>query len=83
MANSIYNSIQTTQMNGLGQIYSAMQSNNPMQIFHSLAQGNPQLQPIVQMLQNGNNPETIFRALARQRGIDPNQFINNLKRSIR
>ena len=71
------NPMNANNMAGIKNMYQALtQSGNPLQLFQNLAQQNPQLQPIVQMLKNGANPQQIFINMCRQRGIDPQQFLN-------
>ena len=41
---------------------------------------NPQLG---RALRNGANPEAIFRDMCSKQGIDPEQFMNNLKNQMR
>ena len=53
-----------------------MGAKNPMQVFSSMAMNNPQLQPILSALQGGANPQQIFNNLCKQRGIEPNAFLN-------
>lgn len=61
------------------QMYQAFsQSNNPMQMFMQMAGQNPQLQPIVNALRSGGNPQQIFNQICSQRGINPQEFLNNL-----
>ena len=53
-------------------------SKNPQEVFMKMAQKNPQLQPIVQMLNSGGNPQQIFMALCQQKGVNPQQFLNSI-----
>lgn len=53
-------------------------SNNPMFVFKQMAQSNPQLRPIVSMLNQGGNPQQIFYSMCQQRGIDPQAFLNQI-----
>jgi hypothetical protein len=50
-----------------------------MQILNQMSAQNPQLQSIVQMLNNGANPEIIFKNLCQAKGINAEEFINQLK----
>ena len=73
------NPINAYDMNGIQNAYKTiMGARNPMQAFQSLAMGNPRLQPIMQALQGGANPQQLFDSMCRQRGIDPNEFIKRL-----
>ena len=55
-------------------------STNPQQLFMSMAQQNPQLKQILDMVQNsGKSPKDLFYQLAQQKGIDPNQILNRLQ----
>lgn len=67
----------TPQMRqGIQQVKGLMQmaSGNPM----SLVQQNPQLAQVMQMCQ-GQNPEQVFYAMCKQRGIDPQAFLQELR----
>lgn len=62
------------------QLYKTVsQTNNPMDAIMKLAQNNPNLQPIVQMLQNGANPEQLFYQMCSSRGVNPRDILNQLK----
>ncbi len=67
----------TPQMRqGIQQVKGLMQmaNGNPM----ALMQNNPQLAQVMQMCQ-GQNPQQVFVAMCKQRGIDPDAFMNELK----
>ena len=51
---------------------------NPQQALMQMAQKNPQLNSVMQML-NGRNPKDVFMEECQKRGIDPNTIINQLK----
>lgn len=51
---------------------------NPQQALMQMAQQNPQLNSVMQML-NGRNPKDVFMEECQKRGIDPNTIINQLK----
>lgn len=54
---------------------------NPQNALMSIIMsGNPQMQPIIQSMQQGMNPKDIFYNLCQERGIDPNTIINQLKK---
>lgn len=73
------NPINAYDMGGIQNAYKAiMGARNPMQAFQSLAMGNPRLQPIMQALQSGANPQQLFNSICRQRGIDPNDFLRRI-----
>lgn len=64
------------QSNGasqLAQLYRQYQA-NPMAVLGML---NPQMRQVFDMAKG--NPEQAFRTLARQRGIDPDQFIQMIR----
>ena len=55
-------------------------SNNPNLVMNKLIQSNPRLKwayDIVQ--QNGGDGRRVFYDLAKQKGIDPNTILNNLR----
>lgn len=53
-------------------------SKTPLQLFQQLAGNNPNFQPVLQMLQQGRDPQQIFNILCQQRGINPQEFIKNI-----
>lgn len=61
------------------QLMGMMQGQNPMQMLQTMAKQNPQLKPIIDMLNNGANPEQLVRQICQQRGIDVNQFMSQFK----
>ena len=66
--------------NNYKSVYQALvNSKNPVQLFNQMAQNNPQLKPIVNMLNQGMNPQSIFTSMCEQRGIDPNEFLKTLQ----
>lgn len=55
-----------------------MNSKNPMQVFNMLAQNNPNMKPILNMLNNGVNPQQIFLNMCKDRGINANEFLKQI-----
>lgn len=66
---------QMKQNNDLKQIDMTSLINNPNQVMELINKQSPQL---YQLLKNGGNPEIMVRQICQQRGIDLNQFMNNL-----
>ncbi len=55
-------------------------STNPGQLFQTMAKSNPQVQSIMQMIQQTNQtPKDLFYQAAQQRGVDPNQILSMFK----
>lgn len=52
---------------------------NPYKMLMEMAKSNPQMQPIIEQLQKGANPETLFRDLCKQKGINPDEFIKRFR----
>ena len=53
---------------------------NPQAMLQSLAQSNPQLRQVLDVVQQaGNDPQRAFYAICQQKGIDPNTILNALK----
>lgn len=78
MANP-FNTQNTDPTMQLKNVYKMLvESKNPQQVFERIAMNNPKMQPIVQALQNGNNPQQIFKSMCYQRGIDPDAFIKSI-----
>ena len=53
-------------------------SKNPTQLIMQMAQQNPALQPALNFIKSGQNPEVLFNQLCQQRGINPQEFINQV-----
>ena len=50
---------------------------DPGELFKSMSQSNPQVQQIMQMIQQTNKtPKDLFYSVAQQRGIDPNDILS-------
>ena len=68
-------------MNGydFNQLRSLMNAGrNPMAMIQSMAAQNPAMQPVLQALRNGANPQQLFNSLCQQRGINPQEFLRQL-----
>lgn len=65
-------------MNQMKELYNAMKSGNPMQMFQRIAQNNPNMRPILNMINSGQNPQQVFYKMCQQRGINPEEFIKNI-----
>lgn len=59
-------------------IYKGMKGRNPMEMLGQMSLQNPRLQPVVQAINGGANPQQLFKSLCQQRGINPDEFINNI-----
>lgn len=83
MANPFNNTVNPMQNYNMSEIRSMyqtiMNSKNPMQMFVNLASRNPNMRPIVDALKNGANPKSLFESMCRDRGIDPNAFLNSIQ----
>lgn len=91
MANSLYqqltsqnlssNQAQTPAVNDqVKQIVHAIKnSSNPMARLSILAQQNPRLNQVIQMINmSGKSPKELFYMYAQQMGVDPNSILNSL-----
>lgn len=58
---------------------SIFNSKNPMQAMQNMMASNPRMAQVNNLLRQGRNPESIFREMARQRGIDPDEFIREMQ----
>ena len=55
-------------------------SNNPQAMLQLMVQTNPKLRDIMQYInQHGGNPETAFYAMAKEKGINPDEVIQMLQ----
>lgn len=71
--------INSQALQSIKQMMSAFKTmSNPQQALMQMAQQNPQLNSVMQML-NGRNPKDVFMEECQKRGIDPNTIINQLK----
>ena len=53
--------------------------NNFVNGINNLLQSNPGLKQIMTMIKNGANPKQMFFELAKQKGVDPNTILSQLK----
>lgn len=72
----------------MNQLYQELTQNNPAPAqpnnnfvngINNLLQSNPQLKQIIGMIKNGANPKQMFFEMAKQKGIDPNTILSQLK----
>ena len=76
---NVNNPLNNFNMGNLQSAYQTlMNSRNPVQAFSQIAMNNPQMQPILQALNQGANPQQLFYSMCQQRGINPQQFINSI-----
>lgn len=55
-------------------------SNNPQAMLQLMVQTNPKLRDIMQYInQHGGNPETAFYAMAKEKGVNPDEVIKMLQ----
>ena len=47
-------------------------------MIQKLAQTNPNMQQVLNALNNGANPQTLFYQMCHQKGINPDEFIKNI-----
>ena len=84
MANPFKQGFQPTQQSGenLAPIKNMMQmingAQNPQAALNMLMQKNPQMAQVMQLIQ-GRNPQEVFYAMCKERGVDPNTILNQLK----
>ena len=81
MQNQATSPLSQSNMGNIKQMINLIKGkNNPNQMLQMLAQQNPQVSQIMNML-NGSHmsPKQLFMQTAHQRGIDPNTIINQLK----
>ena len=52
---------------------------NPQQTLAQLAQNNPQAKQVLEALQNGADPKSLFYQTADKLGIDPNEVLNMMR----
>lgn len=70
----------TNRIGQMKSMYQAFQNaKNPMALFQQMAMKNPQMQPILNMLKSGMNPNQILNDVCRQKGINPQELLNMLR----
>jgi hypothetical protein len=53
---------------------------NPQALLNNMASQNPQLKQVMEAInQHGGDPKKAFYDIAKERGIDPNEILNQLK----
>ena len=72
------NPMNSANMEYYRNIYKMLSNNNPINMMNQLANNNPNMKPIIDLLNNGANPRDIFNDLCKQRGINPDEFIKGL-----
>ena len=61
-------------------IHTVQTASNPAAMLQTMAAKNPQLKQAMDFIQqSGGDPEKAFYALAKQKGVDPNEVLNALK----
>ena len=79
MPNPFYTQTQFNQYSNFLNIHKMLvNSKNPIQLFNTMAQNNPQLKPIAEMLNKGMTPQSIFNSMCEQRGINPQEFLRTI-----
>ena len=82
--NKLYQQLNQTNLqlpNNIKQMMNIMRgSNNPTQLLSSLAQQNPQVRQIMEMVRNSNmSPKDLFYKMAKEKGVNPDDILNQLK----
>lgn len=85
--NKLYQSMQSTMTNQnpfLANVKNMMNmtksSGNPQMFLQQMMSKNPQVKQAMEMVQsNGGDAKSLFYALAKQKGIDPNTILNQLR----
>lgn len=55
-------------------------SKNPQAMMQSMINQNPQMKQVMEMVnKNGGNPKDAFYALAKEKGVNPDDILNLLK----
>lgn len=80
----ILQQLQGNQGSNLAQIKNMLSmvrsAGNPTAMLNQLAQNNPQLKSVMDMVsRSGGDPRKAFYELAQQRGVDPNEILNMLR----
>lgn len=82
MANDLANMLSKSShpTNNLSTIKNMLKGvKNPTDVLSNIAKNNPQANMLLTAMKNGGNPKDMFYALAKQKGIDPEEIINIAK----
>lgn len=63
----------------MGTLLQMLSSKDPVAVFTQIALQDPNLKPVLNMLNQGMSPQAVFNSLCQQRGIDPNAFLSQIK----
>lgn len=63
----------------MGTLLQMLSSKDPMTVFTQIAAQDPNLKPVLNMLNQGMSPQAVFNSLCQQKGIDPNTFLSQFK----
>lgn len=81
--NSLYQQLNKTSLpnNSIKQMMNLLKnSNNPQALLQMMINQNPQLQQVMNLInQNGGDAKQTFYALAKQKGVNPDDILNMLK----
>ena len=79
--NPILQGVQNPQLAQVRQMVNLMQgAKNPQAFITQMANTNPELQNVMRMVQNnGGDARSLFYQMARERGVDPEYILNQLK----
>lgn len=62
-----------------GMYQAIFNSGNPMAAMQNMFGNQPQFAQAMNLFRQGRNPESVFREMARQRGVDPDAFLRQLQ----
>lgn len=86
MANPLFNAMNNQPSGGFQMnpqisnlINMVKNGGNPNAMIMQMCQSNPQLQPLLGALKSGQNPEQLFYQVCKQKGINPQDILNQLK----
>lgn len=66
----------------MNQLYNQLNQNksfNPQNMISKMLQNNPNLKPVMDMVKNGANPRDLFYSMAKQKGVDPESILSQLR----
>lgn len=66
----------------MNQLYNQLNQNkafNPQTMVNKMLQNNPNLKPVMDMVKNGANPRDLFYSMAKQKGVDPESILSQLR----
>lgn len=79
MMNPLFTAInkQVNNSNPIVDLYKS--GGNPFDFMYKISGNNPKMQQILQLLNNGSNPQQLFYQMCKNRGVNPETILNQFR----